>query len=62
MISWANHPDIIDKDHIGILVAIYAGPACNTHVRRLGSLRHQTKMNFAGTNFAGTSGVILNGM
>jgi hypothetical protein len=57
MISWANHPDIIDKDHIGILVAMYARPAFNTHVRRLGSLRHQTKMNFAGT-----SGVILNGV
>jgi hypothetical protein len=37
----AYHPDIFDKDHIGILAAITAGPAFNTHLRRLGSLRHQ---------------------
>jgi hypothetical protein len=39
------------KDHVGILAAMYAGPAFNTHLRRLGSLRHQPKMNFASTYF-----------
>jgi hypothetical protein len=40
---------MIDKDCIGILVAIYAGPVFHTHLRRLVSLRHQSKMNFAST-------------
>jgi hypothetical protein len=49
MLSYVYHPDILDKDHIRILVAIYAGPVFNTHLRRLESLRHQSKLNFAST-------------
>jgi hypothetical protein len=33
-----------------MLVAIYAGSVFKTHLRRLGSLRHQSKMNFASTS------------
>jgi hypothetical protein len=31
-------------------VAVYAGSVFKTHLRRLGSLRHQSKMNFASTS------------
>ncbi|HLD46195.1 MAG TPA: hypothetical protein VJA64_00120, partial [Desulfobaccales bacterium] len=46
-----HHLDILYKEHLEKLRLVNAAPTFNTHLHRLESLCHQTKMNYASASF-----------